>query len=115
MPTFNPAYITELVALLSRFSRAGAGKTLGDPAYYAGRKRSIYRYEQTVAVKLPNASAEKLLAADRDAEASQTVVRSKKRKCIQRNVGERENSRANQPVFEGSIRYVLAQLRDATS
>ncbi|MDH6147670.1 MULTISPECIES: hypothetical protein [Paraburkholderia] len=96
MPTFNPAHKTELDALLSRVSHVRAGKMF-------------------VVVKLQKASTEKLLNADRNAGSFQTMRRPKMRECVQLNVSKLENYRVYRPVFEESIRYVLAQQGGATS
>ena len=115
MPTFNPAHKTELDALLLRVPHVRAGKMFGYPACYADRKLCICLYEQSVAVKLPKASADKLLNTDRNAVPFQPMGRTKMREWVQLNVSPPEDYRGYQRVFEESIRYVLAQQGDAAS
>jgi hypothetical protein len=85
------------------------GKMFGFPAYYAGKKLCICLYEQGVGIKLPEQSAAKLLASDRNAVPFQPMGRRKMREWVQINLSRSEEYRQYEAVFDESVRHVLAQ------
>jgi len=106
---FNPEHKAVLDDLLLSYPHVRAGKMFGFPAYYAGKKLSICLYEQGVGVRLPEKSAAKLLDTDPNAIPFQPMGKPKMREWVQINLGRSEDYRQYKPVFEESIRHVLAQ------
>jgi hypothetical protein len=87
MANFNSEHKTVLDDLLLGIPLVRAGKMFGFPAYYAGKKLCICLYEQGVGVKLPEASAAKLLESDRNVVPFQPLGRPKMREWVQINLG----------------------------
>ena len=109
MANFNPEHKTVLDALLLGRPNVQPGKMFGFPAYYAGKKLCICLYEQGVGVKLPEQSAVKLLKTDKNVVPFQPMGRRKMREWVQINLSRSEDYTKYKPVFEESIRHVLAQ------
>jgi hypothetical protein len=86
-----------------------AGKMFGFPAYFAGKKLCICLYEQGVGIKLPEQTATTLLAQDPNVIPFQPMGKPKMREWVQINLSISEDYRLYLPLFEESIRYVLAQ------
>jgi hypothetical protein len=106
---FKPAHKAVLDDLLLNNPDVRAGKMFGFPAYYAGKKLCICLYEQGVGVKLPEQSAARLLDTDRNAVPFQPMGRRKMREWVQINLTRSEDYRHYKPMFEESIRHVLAK------
>lgn len=109
MANFNPEHKAVLDDLLLNHPFVRPGKMFGFPAYYAGAKLSICLYEQGVGVKLPEASARRLLETDPNVIPFQPMGKARMREWIQINLDRSEEYRQYQPVFEESIHFVLAQ------
>ena len=109
MANFNPKHKVVLDDLLLGKPRVQPGKMFGFPAYYAGKKLCICLYEQGVGIKLPEQSAVKLLASDRNAVPFQPMGRRKMREWVQINLSRSEEYRRYEAVFDESVRHVLAQ------
>lgn len=109
MVIFNSEHKVVLDELLLNHPYVKAGKMFGFPAYYVGKKLCICLYEQGVGVKLPEGSAKKLLAVDQNVVPFQPLGKPQMREWIQINLSRSEDYRQYWPVFEESIRYVLAQ------
>jgi hypothetical protein len=107
--SFNPEHKTVLDDLLLGCPHVRPGKMFGFPAYYAGKKLSICLYEQGVGVKLPAQSAAKLLEADPNVVPFRPMGRPKMREWVQINLSRSEGYREYKPVFDESIRHVMAQ------
>ncbi len=109
MANFNPKHKVVLDDLLLGKPHVQAGKMFGFPAYYAGKKLCICLYEQGVALKLPEQSAAKLLASDRNAVPFQPMGRRKMREWVQINLSRSEDYRRYEAVLDESVRHVLAK------
>ena len=83
-----------------------SGKMFGYPAYYVGKKLCICLYEIGVGVKLPEASAARLLAEDAHVVPFQPRGKGKMREWIQINLEDAAEYQRYAGVFEESIRYV---------
>jgi hypothetical protein len=108
MADFNPDHKAVLDDLLLPHNLVRAGKMFGYPAYYAGKKLCICLYEDGVGVKLPAASAAKLLDDDANVTPFQPLGRPKMREWVQINLKNARDYRAYLPVFDESIRYLLS-------
>ena len=115
MAEFNPQHKAVLDDLLLGHPHVRPGKMFGFPAYYAGKKLCICLYEQGVGVKLPEQSAAKLLEADRNTVPFQPMGRPKMREWVQINLGRSTDYKDYRPVFDESIRYLLAQQKEEES
>jgi hypothetical protein len=109
MANFNLEHKAVLDDLLLGKSYVRPGKMFGFPAYYAGKKLCICLYEQGIGVKLPEQSATKLLAVDRNVVPFQPLGRPKMREWIQINLSDSEDYKQYQTVFDESIRHVMTQ------
>jgi hypothetical protein len=109
MANFNPKHKVVLDDLLLGKPHVQPGKMFGFPAYYAGKKLCICLYEQGVGLKLPEQSAAKLLASDRNAVPFQPMGRRKMREWVQINLSRSEEYRRYEAVFDESVHHVLAQ------
>jgi len=109
MADFNAEHKAVLDDLLLGYPHVRPGKMFGFPAYYAGKKLCICLYEQGVGVKLPEQSAAELLAADRNTVPFQPMGKPEMREWVQINLSRSEDYRQYEPVFDESIRYLLAQ------
>jgi len=109
---FNSEHKTVLDDLLLGHPQVRSGKMFGFPAYYAGKKLCICLYEQGVGVKLPEKSAEKLLAADRNVIPFRPLGKPQMREWIQINLSRSEEYRKYKAVFAESIRYLLSQQKE---
>ena len=108
MANYNPNHKLVLDELLLGYPLVRAGKMFGYPAYYASQKLAICLYEEGVGLKLPEQSAAKLLETDPHAIPFQPMGRRRMREWIQINLDRSEDYRQYLPVFEESIRFVLA-------
>jgi hypothetical protein len=108
VPRFNPRHKAVLDDMLLGHPHVRAGKMFGFPAYYAGKKLCVCLYEQGVGVKLPERSAAKLLESDPNVVPFQPMGRRKMREWVQINLSRSEDYRQYHPVFDESIRHVLA-------
>ena len=109
MSQFNPQHKAVLDGLLLGHPFVRAGKMFGYPAYYAGQKLCISLYEQGVGLKLPEASANRLLQSDAHVTPFQPMGRRKMREWVQITLLRSEDYQQYLPVFEESIAYLLAQ------
>jgi len=109
MANFNPKHKVFLDDLLLGKPHVQPGKMFGFPAYYAGKKLCICLYEDGVGLKLPDQSAAKLLASDRNAVPFQPMGRRKMREWVQINLSRSEEYRRYEAVFDESVRHVLVQ------
>ena len=109
MANFNSEHKAVLDDLLLGYPQVRSGKMFGFPAYYAGQKLCICLYEQGVVIKLPEQSARKMLEDDRNVVPFQPMGKAKMREWIQINQSSSEDLRQYMPIFEESIRHVLAQ------
>jgi hypothetical protein len=109
MANFNPKHKVVLDDLLLGKPHVQPGKMFGFPAYYAGKKLCICLYEQGVGIKLPEQSAAKLLASDRNAVPFQPMGRRKMREWVQINLARSEDYRKYESLFVESISHMLAQ------
>ena len=109
MAQFSAEHKAVLDELLLGQAHVRLGKMFGFPAYYAGAKLCICLYEQGVGVKIPEASAAKLLVSDRNAKPFQPMGKSKMREWVQIDLEDSEEYRKYMPVFSESIRYLLRQ------
>lgn len=85
------------------------GKMFGFPAYYVGKKLSICLYEEGVGIKLPEATAAKILETDTHAVPFQPLGKPKMREWVQINLDLPADYKAYLPMFEESIQYLLTQ------
>lgn len=109
MATFNRENKAVVDDVLLGCAEVRLGKMFGFPAYYVGKKLCICVYEQGVGVKLPAQSVIMLLATDHNIVPFQPMGKPKMREWIQVNLSCAEDFRHYMPVFDESIRYVLAQ------
>jgi len=109
MANYNPNHKGILDDLLLGNPVVRPGKMFGFPAYYVGRKLCICLYEQGVGIKLPQASAEKLLETDRNCVPFQPLGKSRMREWVQINLNRSDDYRRYQSVFEESIQYLLSK------
>lgn len=84
------------------------GKMFGYPAYYVGKKLSICLYEEGVGVKIPQKSAETLLASDKKVTPFQPMGKARMREWIQINVEDPQDLLKYQTLFDESIQYILS-------
>jgi hypothetical protein len=109
MPNFNPSHKTVLDELLLGHPLVRPGKIFGFPAYYVGRKLCICLYEDGVSVKLPEASAARLLESDPNCAPFQPLGRPRMRAWVQINLESSEAYRQYESVFEESIQFIAAR------
>lgn len=109
MSDFNPHLQPVLDGLLLAHPLVRAGKMFGYPAYYAGKKLCACLYEGGVGLKLPAASAGRLLREDPHVIPFQPLGRPPMRAWVQINLPEPEGYRAYRSVFAESVRFVLEQ------
>jgi len=109
MANFNSNHKTVLDNMLLSHPLVRAGKMFGFPAYYAGKKLCICLYERGVGVKLPEASAAKLLEGDPNVIPFMPIGKPKMREWVQINLERSQEYGQYLPVFEESIGFVLAQ------
>lgn len=109
MATFSADHKAVLDALLLGYPGLRPGQMFGFPAYYAGAKLCITLYEAGVGLKLPAQSAAALLASDEHVIPFQPMGKARMREWVQINLERSEDYRKYLPVFEESIRYVLAR------
>ena len=107
MEKFNDGHKIVLDDLLLSYPGIRAGHMFGYPAYYAGEKLSICLYEDGVGLKVPEATAKRLLESDPNVIPFQPLGRRKMREWIQVNLEKSEDYRQYIEVFEESIQYVL--------
>lgn len=109
MANFNPDHKAVLDELLLSHELVRAGSMFGYPAYYAGKKMCICLYGNGVGIKLPEASANRLLDQDAHASSFQPLGRRRMREWVQIDLEDSQDYRAYLAVFEESIRYLLSQ------
>jgi hypothetical protein len=109
MVDYNSEHKSVLDEMLLGHAHVRAGKMIGYPAYYVGKKLSICLFEQSVGVKLPEESASKLLQSDKNVTPFQPLGRPKMREWVQINLSHSDDYRQYQPVFEESIQYLLSK------
>lgn len=85
-----------------------AGAMFGYPAYFAGAKMCICLYEDGVAVKLPEESAQRLMASDPSTGPFTPMGRHTMRAWVLIRVEDPEAYRGYAPVFEESVHHVLS-------
>ena len=107
MDKFNQEHKTVLDEMLLGHPGVRAGYMFGYPAYYAGEKLSICLYENGVGLKVPEATAKRLLESDSNIVTFQPLGRRKMREWIQINLENSEDYRDYIKLFEESIQYVL--------
>jgi hypothetical protein len=109
MANFNAAHKAVLDDLLLDIPGVVPGKMFGYPAYYTGKKLCICLYEQGVGIKLPEATAQRLLESDQNVIPFQPLGRPRMREWVQINLDRSDEYREYLPVFEESINYLLSQ------
>ena len=109
MVNYNPGHKAVLDDMLLSYPLIRAGKMFGYPAYYVGRKLCISLYEDGVGVKLPAATAARLLETDPDVVSFQPMGKSRMKEWVQINARDSEAYRRYRPIFEESIQFVLSQ------
>ena len=109
MANFNPEHKAVLDDMLLVHPNIRSGKMFGLPAYYVGKKLCICLYEEGVGVKIPEASAKKLLETDPNVVPFVPYGKSKMREWIQINLSRSEDYRQYISLFDESIRFLLAQ------
>jgi hypothetical protein len=109
MANFNTAHKAVLDDLLLDIPGVVPGKMFGYPAYYTGKKLCICLYEQGVGIKLPEATAQRLLESDQNVIPFQPLGRPRMREWVQINLDRSDEYREYLPVFEESINYLLSQ------
>lgn len=87
----------------------------GFPAYYVDKKLCICLYEQGIGVKLPAQSAAKLLETDPNVVPFTPMGRPKMREWVQISLSRSEGYRKYKPIFDESIRHVMAQQEEKAS
>jgi hypothetical protein len=108
MAKYNLEHKAVLDEMLLGDPRVRPGKMFGYPAYYAGEKLAICHYEDGVGVKVPAATADRLIESDPNVVPFQPLGRRKMREWVQITVREAADLAQYQPVFEESIQFVLA-------
>jgi hypothetical protein len=109
MANFNPNHKKVLDDLLAEDPRVRPGKMFGFPAYYAGKKLCICLYEEGVGVKVPEATALRLVAADPNVIPFQPYGKAKMRSWVQINLADSADYLNYRPIFEEAILFVLSQ------
>jgi hypothetical protein len=109
MANFNTAHKAVLDDLLLDIPGVVPGKMFGYPAYFTGKKLCICLYEQGVGIKLPEATAQRLLESDQNVIPFQPLGRPRMREWVQINLDRSDEYREYLPVFEESINYLLSQ------
>ena len=107
MDKFNKNHKVVLDKLLMDLPGVRAGKMFGYPAYYAGDKLSICLYKNGVGLKVPEATANRLLESDANIVPFQPLGRRRMREWVQVNLENSEDYRDYIELFEESIQYVL--------
>ena len=107
MDKYNEGHKAVLDDMLLGHPGVRAGHMFGYPAYYAGEKLSICLYENGVGLKVPEATAKKLLVSDINVVPFQPLDRRKMRDWIQLNLSNSEDYRGYLALFEEAIQYVL--------
>jgi hypothetical protein len=113
MANYKPEHKTVLDDMLLDHPNIRAGKMFGYPAYYVGKKLCICLYEEGVGVKIPEASANKLLETDPNVVPFLPLGKPMMREWIQINLSRSEDYRKYISVFDESIRFLLAQQYEA--
>ena len=108
MANFNLEHKAVLDELLLGNPFVRSDKMFGFPAYYAGKKLSICLYEEGVGIKLPEKTAVRLLAEDKNAVPFQPMGKPKMREWVQINLSRSEDYRQYESIFDESIHYFLA-------
>lgn len=109
MAQFNPEHKAVLDELILGYAHVRPGHMFGFPAYYVGEKLCICVYEGGVGIKLPEASAVKLLDSDQNAKPFQPMGKSPMREWVHIDLNDSDGYRKYMPVFTESIRYLLKQ------
>jgi hypothetical protein len=109
MANYNSDHKMVLDEILLHQPLVRAGKMFGYPAYYAGKKLCICLYEEGVGVKLPQASAARLLEEDPNVIPFQPLGRPRMREWVQINLDRSQDYQKYKPIFEESIQYLLSQ------
>lgn len=108
MADFNPRHKEILDDLLLQVPIVRSGKMFGFPAYYVGKKLCICLYEQGVGVKVPEATAARLLLEDAHITRFQPLGKPPMRQWVQINLECSEDYRQYWHVFDESIRHVAS-------
>jgi hypothetical protein len=104
---YNSGHKTVLDRLLLEYPAVHAGKMFGFPAYYAGKKLCICLYEDGVGIKLPEATAARLLQTDPHVIPFRPLGKARMREWVQINLPRSEDYRQYVSVFEEAVQYVL--------
>jgi hypothetical protein len=107
MANFNPEHKAVLDELILGHPLVRAGKMFGFPAYYVGKKLCIYLYEQGVGLKLPEASATRLLASDPNVIPFQPYGKARMRAWVQINLERSADYRNYRAVFDEAIHNLM--------
>jgi hypothetical protein len=106
---YNPDHKLVLDDMLLSSTLVRPGKMFGYPAYYAGQKLCICLYEEGVGVKLPAASAARLLESDAAVVPFQPLGKPRMKEWVQINASAPEDYRSYRAIFEESIQFLLSQ------
>lgn len=107
--TYNSEHKAVLDRLLSGYPGVRAGKMFGFPAYYAGQKLCTCLYEEGVGIKLPEATAARLLQTDPHVIPFRPLGKAQMREWVQINLPRSEDYKEYISIFEESIQYVLSK------
>ena len=108
MGDFIPAHQAVLDTILLGRDGVHAGKMFGYPAYYAGKRLCVCLYDEGVAIKLPAASAQRLLDRDANAIPFRPMGQRAMREWVQINLRRSSGYRKYAHVFDESVRYVTS-------
>ena len=109
MAQFNPEHKAVLDELILGYAHVRPGHMFGFPAYYAGNKLCICVYEGGVGIKLPEASAKRLLGSDLNAKPFQPMGKAPMREWIQIDLVDSDEYRNYILELKESIHYLLKQ------
>jgi len=104
---FEPGHKEVLDEMLLGNPLVRAGKMFGYPAYYVGKKLAICLYEGGIGLKLPQASAERLLATDPNVTPFEPRGK-KMREWVRIDLADSAGYRAYTGVLDESIAYIAA-------
>ena len=105
---FNEGHKAVLDDMLLGLPEVRPGKMFGYPGYFAGPKLCICVYEDSVGLKLPQHTAERLLQTDDAVVPFVPLGKHRMRQWIQIDEDDSEEYRGYASVFEESIHYVLS-------
>lgn len=109
MANFNPEHKAVLDDLILGHPLVRPGKMFGFPVYYVGKKLCLCLYEQGVGLKLPEASATRLLTSDPNVIPFQPYGKARMRAWVQINLERSADYRNYRAVFNEAIQALAAE------